>query len=181
VVTPGGADGADGTGGPGPGADSTILPGLDADAWSRLSLAACVAPPADVADAHGLVLEALRDGARVSAAVAGSVVLGLVVSHRADPGSAHEILVVGIAPEHRRAGVAGALLGAHVAALDPDGDDVAAEVTLAERDVVEPLDRPLRASIARRLLERAGFEVGPADASVRSVDPAAIHGRRAAG
>ena len=139
-------------------------------------MAARVAPPADPADAHGLVLAALRDGARVSAAVAGSTVVGLVVSHRADPGSAHEILVVGVAPEHRRAGLAAGLLDAHVATLAP-GDDVVAEVTLAERDVVEPLDRSLRASIARRLLERAGFEVAPADPSVRSVDPAAILGR----
>ena len=40
--------------------------------------------------------------------------------------------------------------------------------------VIEPLDRGLGASIARRLLERAGFEIGHIAANLRAADPAAI-------
>jgi hypothetical protein len=52
------------------------------------------------------------------------------------------------------------------------------DVTLAERDVFEPLDRADRASIARRLLTKAGYRVEPAAGAVRSVDPSAIVARR---
>jgi len=62
------------------------------------------------------------------------------------------------------------------------GDDVElrAGVTLAERDPIEPIDRGLRASIATRLLEQAGFEIRPADADLRAADPTAIHAVRPA-
>jgi hypothetical protein len=55
-----------------------------------------------------------------------------------------------------------------------DDEAFVADFTLAERDPVDPLPRDLRANIARRLLERAGFEVHPAEAPVRVADPGAI-------
>ena len=58
-------------------------------------------------------------------------------------------------PAQRRQGLAGGLLAAHASADRAS----TAEVTLAERDVVEPLDRADRATIARRLLVRAGYRV----------------------
>ena len=51
-------------------------------------------------------------------------------------------------------------------------------VTLAERDVFDPLDRADRATIARRLLMRAGYRVEAAPGLIRSVDPAALVARR---
>jgi hypothetical protein len=47
-------------------------------------------------------------------------------------------------------------------------------VTLAERDPIDPLPRDVRASIARRLFEGAGFEIQPVDEVVASIDPAAF-------
>jgi hypothetical protein len=44
-------------------------------------------------------------------------------------------------------------------------------VTLAERDVVEPLDRSVRASLARSLLEGAGFSVASPDPALQAIDP----------
>ena len=82
-----------------------------------------------------------------------------------------ELLGLGVAPAFRRQGLAGRLLGEHVVS------GTLASVTLAERDVVEPLDRGLRASIARRLLEGAGFELKPADGALPAVDPLAITAR----
>ena len=115
-----------------------------------------------------LVLAGLADGARVTAAVLGHVVVGLAVS-RVD-GESEELLALGVEPSHRRQGLAGKLLEAHATADRAS----TAEVTLAERDVLDPLDRADRASIARRLLERAGYRVVSAAGAIRSVDPSAI-------
>ncbi len=60
----------------------------------------------------------------------------------------------------------------HVAA-EASETDVVVEVTVAERDPVDPLDGALRRRIGRRLLEGAGFEIMPASAPVRAADPAA--------
>ena len=49
-----------------------------------------------------------------------------------------------------------------------------AEVTVAERDPVEPLERDARSAIARSLLAAAGFRVEPTPAGVRAIDPEAI-------
>ena len=47
-------------------------------------------------------------------------------------------------------------------------------MTVAERDVLEPLTREDRASIARRLLTNAGYRAETAPEPVLSVDPQAI-------
>ena len=156
---------ADATGEP------TIMPTVDAETWSRLTLLPRVIAPADPVLGHRLVAAALRDGgsAIVSAAVAGSDVVGLAVSAPADPtDGTRELLALGVAPDHRRRGIATALLKVH--ALSGSF----AVVTLAERDPIDPLPRQVREAIARRLLGGAGLEISGADNAVRSIDPSAV-------
>ena len=62
----------------------TILADVDAATWARLSLAPWVIAPADPQRAHALVLAGLADGARVTAAVVGSAVVGARRSSRVD-------------------------------------------------------------------------------------------------
>jgi hypothetical protein len=66
------------------------------------------------------------------------------------------------------------MLKTHIGAMDPTDSTLAAEVTVGERDPLDPLDGGLRRDIARRLFTRAGFDVTPASAPVRSADPAAF-------
>ncbi len=146
----------------------TMLADVDASTWAGLTLAPWVVAPADPQSAHALVLAGLADGARVTAAVVGPTVVGLAIS--LVDGEAEELLALGVEPSHRRQGLAGKLLEAH-ASTDRAST---AEVTVAERDVLDPLDRADRAAIARRLLERAGYRVESALGSVRSVDRSAI-------
>jgi acetoin utilization protein AcuC len=150
----------------------TILADVDTATWARLTLGPWIVAPADPQAAHALILAGLGDGLRVSAAVVGSTIVGLAIS-RVD-GSTEDLLALGVAPAHRREGLAGRILAAHAS-----GDRIStAKVTLAERDVFEPLDRAERASIARRLLTKAGYRIEAAAGAVRSVDPAAIVARR---
>ncbi len=150
----------------------TVLADVDATTWAGMSLAPWVVAPADPGAAHGLVLAGLEDGGRVTAAVIGAVVVGVAIS--LVEGESEELLAVGVAPGYRRQGLATRLLAAHGSTDRPS----TAEVTVAERDVFEPLDRAVRASIARRLLSVAGYRVEAAAGAVRSVDPSAIVARR---
>ena len=162
------------------GSSPTVMAAVDRATWAGLVLSTRVVPPADPATAHAIIDAALGDGARVSVAVAGSTVVGLVVSHGPADGAPAEVLAAGVGPGHRRTGLATALLAAHLDTIAA-GTEVIATVTVGERDVVEPLDRQDRAAIARRLLETAGFAVAAADPAIRRVDPGAIVGRRTAG
>ncbi len=157
-----------------------VLDVVDAPTWARLTLGPRVIAPADPATAHALVLAAIRDGARVSAAVEGATVVGAAVSRQPEGSARTDLLALGVAPAWRRAGLGHRLLAANVAGGRPGDVDHAAEVTLAERDVVEPLDRLERAAVARRLLDRAGFRVAPADPALRGIDPLAIVAERSA-
>lgn len=156
----------------------TILDTVDAGAWERLELAARAVPPADAPTAHRLVLAALRSrhGVHVTAAVHGSTVVGAAVSVASD--GVRRLLCIGVAPEHRRRGLAGALVRRHVASANLPGVPWEAVVTVAERDPVDPLARRTRAVIARRLLEDAGFQVDRATGPTGASDRAAIVGRR---
>jgi acetoin utilization protein AcuC len=155
-----------------------ILPRIDAALWSGLSLDPWVMAPAEGQAAHALVQAGLADGARVSVAVVGPRVVGIAISRARDAegaeGSEEELLTLGVGPAHRRQGLAGRLLAAHV----PSDRVSTATITLAERDVFDPLPREDRAAIARRLLLQAGYRVEAAPGIIRSVDPAAIVGRR---
>jgi ribosomal protein S18 acetylase RimI-like enzyme len=156
-----------------------ILGSVDASTWARLTLAPRVIAPADAGVGHGLVLAAIRDGAVVTAAVEGTLVVGLAIAGPTDEHARREVLALGVAPAFRRRGLAAALLGACVSVGRPGDLDHVATVTVAERDPVEPLDVALRGRIARRLLEEAGFRVGPADdPGIRAADPSAASAMR---
>ena len=151
----------------------TIAPAVDAAFWSRLSLRPRVIAPADAGTGHDLIAAELRAGhASVTAAVVGSVVVGLAVTGPEERDQTRFLLALGVAPEFRRQGLAARLLQEHTV------HGTNAFVTLAERDVVDPLPRELRGSIARRLLEHAGFEVRPAHADIVAFDRGAIVGER---
>ena len=143
----------------------TLIDAVDAATWARLTLADRVIAPSDPRRAHALVAAALADGATVSAAVVGSTVIGAAVV--SDDGA---LLGLGVAPADRRSGLGAALLRASSA--------TSAEVTVAERDPVEPASHQERMAIARRLFESAGFVVAPAGATVRSIDPKALTATR---
>jgi acetoin utilization protein AcuC len=163
-----------GGGGGSPAGEATLLDPLTAADLARLALAPRVVPPFDPAAAKELLLAALRltDSVAV-AAVAGDAIVGLAVA--GPSGAPRQLLALGVAPAFRRQGLAGRLLSALAAQVD---GEVEALVTVAERDPVEPLDHALRASIARRLLERAGFSVEAADAPLMRVDPYAQRATR---
>ena len=143
----------------------TIIANVDLDRWEGLALASRVIAPADPGEGHELVAAALRGGARVDAAVVGSTVAGLAVTSVDG-----DLLALGVAPAHRRNGLAGRLLAVAPA--------VRADVTLAERDPFDPLPRMVRAEVARRLFERAGFRVGRADDRIMAADPLALRAER---
>lgn len=119
-------------------------------------------------------MAALRQSDAVAVtAVAGDAIVGVALA--GPSGAPRQLLALGVAPGFRRQGLAGRLLGALVAQVN---GEIEALVTVAERDPVEPLDHALRASIARRLLERAGFEVEPAPSPLSRVDPYALRAIR---
>ena len=159
-------------------ASPRILPAVDGAIWARLTVATGVIAPADASVAHALIAAGLLDGLRVTAAVEGTTVVGAALSRRADGAAQADLLALGVAPGWRRHGLAGRLLAAHVRVTDSDGIELAAEITVAERDSLDPIDGGLRRSIARRLLERAGFRVSPADAVAAAADAAVIHAAR---
>ena len=151
-----------------------LIARVDAALWSRLNLAPRVVPPADPHEAHGLVLAALRDGARVTAAVDETTVVGILVSRWSNEGLTNDVLALGVAPAARRQGLAGRLVEAHLGLLRPGEDGLRAEIAVGERDPFEPLDPAVRALVARRLLERALCTVRAADGEIGAADPHAI-------
>jgi acetoin utilization protein AcuC len=157
-------------------AGATIVDLPDRSTLERLEFA-----PRLVAGLDPASLRAILDPSRldVTIAVEGSRVVGLVASMAAttDAGSPRSILAIGVAPGARRRGLATQLLSRHLASFDP-ATAWSATVTGAERDPVEPLDRNLRATIARRLFERSGFTVQPAGGQIGRADPAAIEATR---
>lgn len=169
---------------------ATVIDAVDASVWARLTLAPRVVAPFDPVSAHGLVAAALADGAVVTAAVRDTTVVGLLVVGRAARGESAggdsvgggsaggELLALGVAPDWRRSGLARELLS--VEARRGAGAATGAELSMAERDVVEPLDRSVRAAIGRRILEGAGFTVVPPDPALQSIDPMLLRVERPA-
>ena len=133
---------------------------------------------------RSLLEAALADGARVVAAVAGDVVVGvavaaLAIGHRAAGGRGamvESLLAVGVAPGWRRAGLARELLHALVEGRQP-GVALEAAIGSAERDVVEPADVATRIAVGRRLLTGAGFALGTPPPDVTRDDRFAIAAR----
>jgi acetoin utilization protein AcuC len=156
----------------------TIHPSVDAAAWARFALAPRVVPPTDPVAGHAFVLAAIRDGAVISAAVSGGTVVGLAVGGPLGDLGVREVLAVGVSPAVRRQGLGAELLGSLVSEGTSPATEWIADITLAERDPIEPLGRDLRAAIARRLLERTGFEIRAADPDIRAADAGAINAVR---
>ena len=173
--TPGEADSSRG-GGTGSGTSSTIVDRPDRATLDRVDFARRLVAALDPSS-----LRAILDPSRLdlTVAVEGTRVVGLVASATSARGAetARSILAVGVAPEARRRGLATEILARHLASFDP-GTAWSATVTGAERDPIEPLDRTLRATIARRLLERSGFNVQPAGGHLGRADPSALEATR---
>jgi acetoin utilization protein AcuC len=156
----------------------TVLARVTPEVWAGLALQPGVVAPASVSIAHGVIAASLADGAHVSAAVVGSAVVGLLVSRHADDAARRDVLALGVASHWRRQGIATALLLAHRETTRPGDADELVEVTLAERDVFEPMEPGARAAIAAALLASAGYAIEPAPSEIRAVDPHAIRGVR---
>jgi GNAT superfamily N-acetyltransferase len=142
---------------------------LNAAMLDRLTVAPRVVPPADPVAGHRLLAAALGDASTVVAAISSDEIVGIAAAHD------RQLIALGVAPEHRRQGLGTGLLEALTKAVP---GQLSAVVTLAERDPVEPLDRRLRATIARKMLERGGFEVKRAQGDLGRLDPAAIEAIR---
>ena len=154
-----------------------LLDVVDPGTWAALRLVPRTLHPADAGAGHRLIEAALAsdDAVTVSAAVVDGWVVGAVIS--AVVADARRILGVGVAPAWRQDGLAGELLGRHFAAGSAH-EPWEAIATVAERDPYDPLPRARRASIARRLLEGAGFIVERPPGPVGMADPAALIGHR---
>ena len=91
-----------------------------------------------------------------------------------------ELLALGVAPSFRRQGLGTALLEACVAAAAPAPRDTPPTSPSPSAIPIEPLDRALRSTIARRLLERTGFDIRASDADLPRADPDAFRAVRPA-
>jgi acetoin utilization protein AcuC len=152
---------------------SPSIRALDAASLASLAVEPRTVSPFDPVIAQAVLVAAAHDGARVVGAVAGSSLVGVAA---ADPTGA--ILALGVAPSFRRGGLATALLRTLVDGR-PAGAGMTAEVGVAERDWVEPLDVEVRRDVARRLLTGAGFEFGRVSPDLARDDPWAIAARLA--
>ena len=149
----------------------SILDAPAAETVERLTFARRLIANLSPAEAHALVISMPLD---LTLAVADDIVVGLVDSARTHDGG-RDLLGVWVAPVARRRGLATELLRRHIASrLDPPPTEWRASVAVGERDPVEPIDHALRISIARRILERAGFQLTEPPDRVLAVDPHAI-------
>ncbi|MEO5965887.1 MAG: acetoin utilization protein AcuC [Candidatus Limnocylindrales bacterium] len=171
VAVPGAADRARAAGGR---SGAPVVRELRTETLQGLRLAARTIPPFDPVDAMDLLIAAAGDGARIVGAVDGDVLVGVAVAAVDRAGSdGEQLLVVGVAPDARSAGLGRAMLRLLVAGRAP-GATMRVAVNPSERDVVEPLDVAERIAIAGRLLRGAGFELRPVSPDVRRDDPWAI-------
>ena len=170
---PGAAGGVDGPGGEDVAAAAVIRALAIADLVG-LRLAPRTIPPFDACDGLAILGAALADGARVVAALAGASIVGVAVAGPAR-GGIEPLLAVGVAPDRRGRGLGGALLRA-LADGRAVGVAMAAEVGVAERDVVMPLPVEERIETARRLLVGADFTVRTAGPDIGRDDRWAILG-----
>jgi acetoin utilization protein AcuC len=157
----------------------TILAAVDRATLERLAFAERLVSALSPVDLRELLLSGTPGDLTV--AVDGSTIVGLVASV-VDPSTSgaaeRAILAVGVAPPARRGGLATRLLDAHLNEFAGPETPTTASITLAERDPIEPLDRGTRSSIARRLLEHAGFSIHPATDPIRRADPEALEAIR---
>jgi acetoin utilization protein AcuC len=145
-----------------------VIP-LTLEMLDRLTVAPRVVPPADPAAVHGLLSAALGDGATIVVTISSDEIVGVAAAHDG------HLVALGVAPGHRRRGVASALLDTLVKEARAP---LSAVVTLAERDPIDPLERDVRARVARSIFTRAGFAVGPAEPRILALDPDAFTATR---
>jgi acetoin utilization protein AcuC len=162
-----------------PAGTSAIVATVTAADLDRWTLAPRVVPPLDPAAGRALLSAALRadPGVVVSAAVAGTALVGVVVS-MGDGDGPRSLLHVGVAPGARGVGLASALLAAHVGAPPVADRPLEALLTVGERDPVDPQPIADRRAIAIRLLTRVGFAEVPPPVAIRDADVAAVAFRR---
>ena len=176
---PGDGRGADagagtaGTGAPGPAGAPTVGP-LTLEMLDRLRLAGRCVAPADPAEGLVLLRAALRDGSVAAGAVAGEWLVGVALAAPTDVAGVDRLAALGVAPEWRRAGLAGSLLGTLAAEQDRRGRALVALHTAAERDPFDPLPREVRRSVADRLFRGAGFRSMPMPPDLAAADPAGL-------
>ncbi|HLA17668.1 MAG TPA: hypothetical protein VJZ72_12305, partial [Candidatus Limnocylindrales bacterium] len=84
---------------------------------------------------------------------------------------------IGVTPAHRRQGVAREMLRRHLAAHD-EATAWEAEVTVAERDWIEPAPHDERLAVAASLLTGAGLRPVHPEAAILGVDRRAVSYRR---
>ena len=172
-VGPGGAA-------PSPGRQRPEIIHPDAATWERLSLAPRVVAPSDPAAGHALIRAAIADGANVTAAVEGTIVVGLAIAGPTDEDGRRELLALGVAPSFRRQGLGTALLEACVTADGPAPRDTRPTSPSPNAIRSNPSIERFAPHIAGRLLEGAGFRIQSADPALRGADPAALRAVRSA-
>lgn len=170
---------------------------LGPEELDRLRLAPRTIAPFDLRDARRIVRGAVAGGAVVVGAREGDRLVGLGIIDVGDPADTDpdasagrhsgaggrspggRLVALGVAPDRRGAGLGRALLAALVAAADGRGiRPIRADVTVAERDPVEPEPIAIRREVARRLLAGAGFRVGSLAGAAAAVDREGITATR---
>jgi acetoin utilization protein AcuC len=160
-----------------PPGDPAVVADLDPALVERLTLSPRTLPPADPSAARAMLIAALGDGARAAGAVLGDQLVGVALAGPADEADRPvELLWIGVAPGHRRQGIATVLLLALIGGPSgaAEGARLIAGLGIAERDVVGPLPLDQRQAIAGRLLDKAGFV--PASGRVAGLDQAYSRG-----
>jgi acetoin utilization protein AcuC len=160
-----------------PAGTATIVP-LGAAELERLRLAPRVISPADPEEARSILRAALAEGSTAVAAIAGEWLVGVALATSTASEGVDQLVALGVAPQWRRGGLAGALLRSLAEDADSRGRGLVAVHTAAERDPFDPLPREVRRGVAERLLRGAGFVLLPAPAGLSDADPdtrAAVH------
>jgi acetoin utilization protein AcuC len=148
--------------------EPTIIEEPSGSDLTRLRLAPRVIPPADPATAWGMLRSAIGGGAAASFTTADDAIVGVVVS-AADDAGGRSILALGVAPEYRSRGLGRELLRRHLSA-HADRVRWSVEVSVAERDWLEPAPHADRLAVARKLFESVGFRGSPAAPDAARVD-----------
>ena len=151
---------------------------LTLEMLDRLRLHPRTIAPANPAQGMAILRHALADGGLVTGAVAGEWLVGVALAAPTTFDGVDELAALGVAPEWRRRGLAGAMMAA--LAEEQDRRDRALVVlhTVAERDPFDPIPREVRRSVAERLCHAAGFHFDTAASAVASADPASFQGVR---
>ncbi len=159
------------------GSEPTIIDTLDPTSLDRLAVAPRTVSPSDPTAARAILGAAIGHGVRLTAAVNGDAIVGLVASSDVGPiaiaRGGRVILAIGVAPAYRRRGLAREMLVRHIAAQQ-DATGWEAEVSVAERDWIEPATHDTRLATAASLFSAAGMHPVPATDDLRSVDRRAV-------